>query len=87
MQRTLGDRHRARADRPRGAGRPQLEKAESTFRKGSAVLVKWLARKADLAIDETIKAGIGVAKWSAVAALAGGLAADLAKLVSYIFPL
>jgi hypothetical protein len=33
-----------------------------------------LARKANSAIDETIKAGVGVAKWSAVAALASGLA-------------
>ena len=86
MQRTQGDRHDARGDRPRRGGRPQLEKAESTFRKESVVLLKWLARNADLAIDEIIKTGIGVAKWSAVAALAGGLAAERAKLVSYIFP-
>ncbi|MFZ2982341.1 MAG: hypothetical protein WA085_15005 [Sphingobium sp.] len=52
----------------------------------SVTILKWLGRKADLAIDETIKAGIGVAKWSAVAAFAGGLAADLAKLASYILP-
>lgn len=49
-------------------------------------ILKWLGRKADLAIDETIKAGIGVAKWSAVAALASGLAAEIAKFVSYIVP-
>jgi hypothetical protein len=77
----------SRASRsPARSRTPQLEKAESTFHKVSVVLLKWLARKADLAIDETIKAGIGVAKWSAVAALAGGLAAERAKLVSYILP-
>ncbi len=64
----------------------KLEIAESTFRRVSASILKWLGRKADLAVDETIKASVGVAKWSTVAALASGLAADLARLLSYILP-
>lgn len=49
-------------------------------------ILKWLGRKADLAVDEGIKAGVAVAKWSAVAALAGGLASDIAKLIASIIP-
>ena len=63
---------------------PQLEKPESTFRKVSVVLIKWLARNADLAIDEANNTGIGVARWSAVAALADEVAGERAKLVSHI---
>lgn len=70
-------------DEPEAA---RLERAESTFRKVSVAILKWLGRKADLTADESIKAGIAVAKWGAVATLAGGLAADIVQLIASIIP-
>jgi len=59
----------------------RLRAAQSTLRKIAEAILKWIGRKLDLAVDEAIKATVKAAAWGAAAALALGIADDIAALI------
>lgn len=68
-----------------GEPEPNPEKllsARKTYERIGVAIIKWFGRKADLAVDESIKAGIGVVKWKAVAGIAISLSALIYELIS-----
>lgn len=59
----------------------RLDTARSTFSKAGSAILKWIAKKLDLAVDEAIKATVKATAWGAVAALALGIADDIAAFI------
>lgn len=55
----------------------QLAKTESTFKRIGTAIAAWVGKKLDVAVDESIKAGIKLIIWSEVAKLAISLAHDI----------
>jgi hypothetical protein len=71
-------REEVSADDP-NAGK--LQKSESTFRKWSKAILLWIGRKADLAVDEAIKASMKPIAWSVFAAYLASIADDIILLI------
>jgi hypothetical protein len=64
----------------------QLKASESTFRKYGASILQWVGQKLDLAVDESIKAGVKAMAWGTVASLLLGLADDIAAFLQTFLP-
>jgi hypothetical protein len=70
-----------RAELAEGAPDPvELERLSSRFEFWGAKIGKWLASKADLAVDEAIKSSIKAVTWASALGLLGEIAARLLKL-------
>lgn len=61
-----------------------LTKAETRFRKFGVAVLAWLGRKADLAVDEGIKATVKVTAWAGIGAFLLGLADDLLAFLQLV---
>jgi hypothetical protein len=62
----------------------KLATLSSRFRRVGALVGAWLAKKADLAVDEAIKTSIKAASWTAAVALLTDLGDDLIALAKLI---